>query len=80
VKPRAFHPEAKQEYTQAAEHYAAIAPELGGRFYDKMEPLIGQVRRKPETVLQHQSTGQARLARKFGSRSFERVSVLSESA
>ena len=47
MKPHAFHPEASQEYTQAAERYAGIAPELGGRFYDEIERLIGQVRRQP---------------------------------
>jgi hypothetical protein len=40
VKPYAFHPAAEVEYTQAAEYYGSIAPELGVRFYDEIERLI----------------------------------------
>jgi hypothetical protein len=40
VKPHRFHPEADAEYAEAAEYYAAIQPELGGRFYDEIEDLI----------------------------------------
>jgi plasmid stabilization system protein ParE len=48
VTPHAFHPEAAQEYADAARHYARIGPELGGRFYDEMERLIGDIRRNPD--------------------------------
>lgn len=48
MKPHAFHPEAGEEYTRVAEHYAAIAPELGKRFYDEIERLIIEIRRQPE--------------------------------
>ena len=65
MKPHAFHPEASQEYTQAAEYYAAIAPELGGRFYDEIERLIGQVRRQPERFLRVSPSARRALARKF---------------
>ena len=65
MKPYAFHPEASQDYTQAAERYAAIAPELGGRFYDEIERLIGQVRRQPERFLRVSPLARRALARKF---------------
>jgi plasmid stabilization system protein ParE len=48
VKPHAFHPEAAEEYTQAARYYARIDPNLGGRFYDEIEGLIVDIRRQPE--------------------------------
>jgi plasmid stabilization system protein ParE len=47
VKPRAFHPEADEEYAEAAEYYARIRPELGRRFYDQIEGLILDIRRQP---------------------------------
>ena len=40
MKSHLFHPEADEEYAEAAAHYAAIRPELGGRFYDEIERLI----------------------------------------
>jgi len=48
VKPHAFHPEAAAEYADAANSYARIHPELGGRFYDEMERLIQDIRREPQ--------------------------------
>ena len=48
MKPHAFHPAADEEYTQAAEHYADINPELGRRFYDQVERLIRDIRRHPQ--------------------------------
>jgi len=47
MKPHGFHREAREEYIQAAEHYAKISPELGGRFYDEIERLISEVCRAP---------------------------------
>jgi len=44
VKPHAFHPEADAEYAEAAQHYAQIQPDLGGRFYDEIEAAIGAAR------------------------------------
>jgi len=35
-----FHPQASQEYAQAAEYFMTIAPELSRRFYDEIERLI----------------------------------------
>ena len=37
MKPHAFHPEADAEYAEAAQYYAAMRPELGGRFHDEIE-------------------------------------------
>jgi hypothetical protein len=45
VKNYAFHPEADEEYSQAAEYYLGITSELGGRFYDQIEQLILDIRR-----------------------------------
>jgi toxin ParE1/3/4 len=45
VKPHAFHPQAAEEYANAAEFYARISPELATRFYDEIERLIEDVRR-----------------------------------
>lgn len=39
MKGHTFHPEADEEYAEAAARYADIGPELGGRFYDKIERL-----------------------------------------
>ncbi len=47
MKPHGFHREAEEEYAKAAEDFAAINPELGGRFYDEMEHLIAEVCRWP---------------------------------
>jgi hypothetical protein len=48
VKPHYFHPAAAEEYTAAAQYYAKIHPELGGRFYDEIEGLIETVCRQPD--------------------------------
>ena len=47
MKPHAFHPAAGEEYAAAAEYYARIGPELGGRFYDESERLIRDIRSHP---------------------------------
>jgi hypothetical protein len=36
------------EYTSAAEYYAGIDPELGGRFYDEIERLIETFCKQPD--------------------------------
>ena len=46
MKPFAFHPEAGEEYTQAAQYYANIASDLGIRFSDEIERLILEVRQQ----------------------------------
>ena len=48
MKPHGFHREAREEYVQAAQDYAAVSPELGGRFYDEIERLIAEVCQWPE--------------------------------
>lgn len=48
MKPHAFHPEAADEYGEAAQYYTRISPELGGRFYDEIECLIEDIRRDPK--------------------------------
>jgi plasmid stabilization system protein ParE len=65
VKPYTFHPEAGGEYTQAAQHYAAIAPELGGRFYDEIERLIVEVRRQPDRFFRFSPPARRALSREF---------------
>ena len=42
MKPHAFHPEANEEYAEAAEYYANISPKLGARFHDEIEELIAE--------------------------------------
>lgn len=48
MKWHAFHPEAEEEYADAAVSYAGIEPELGARFYDEIERLIRDIRQNPE--------------------------------
>jgi hypothetical protein len=48
VKRHSFHPEAEQEYADAANYYFRINPELAGRFYDEIERLILEVRKQPD--------------------------------
>ena len=65
MKPHLFHPEASQEYTKAAEYYARIAPELGGRFYDEIERLIREVCQEPKRFLCFQPPARRALTREF---------------
>lgn len=48
MKPHGYHREALEEYATAAADYTTISPELGGRFYDEIERLIGEVCRAPQ--------------------------------
>ena len=48
MKPFDLHPEASEEFNEALRHYAAISPELGGRFYDEIERLIAEARTHPK--------------------------------
>ena len=65
MKPYTFHPAAGGEYVQAAEYYAAILPELGGRFYEEIERLIVQMRRQPDRFFRFSPPARRALARKF---------------
>ena len=58
MKRHRFHPEADEEYANAAAHYAAISSELGGRFYDEIERLIGQICAAPHRF--HKIDGEVR--------------------
>ncbi len=49
MKPAILHPEAREEYREAARYYAGILPELGGRFYDEIERLIAEACQSPGT-------------------------------
>ena len=42
-----FHRAARAEIRAAAEHYAAIHPGLGSKFYDAMDELVREVRTQP---------------------------------
>lgn len=53
MKPHGFHREALEEYAKAAEDYAKASPELGGRFYDEIERLIGEACRAPTLYRRH---------------------------
>jgi len=65
VKPHVFHPDAGEEYAQAIQYYAAVAPELGSRLYDEIERLILEVRRQPESFFLFSPPARRALARKF---------------
>lgn len=65
MKPYSFHPEASEEYAQAAEYYSAISPNLGGRFYSEIERIIGEVRRRPDRFFQFSPPARRALAHKF---------------
>ena len=65
MKPHLFHPEADKEYAEAAEHYAQISPELGGRFYDEIERLIAEVRERPRLFRAFEPPARRHLAADF---------------
>jgi toxin ParE1/3/4 len=48
VKKHVFHPEAEREYTEAANYYFKINPDLSVRFYDEIERLILEARTQPD--------------------------------
>lgn len=49
MKPAVLHPEARLELVEAAQHYAAILPELGQRFYVVIDQLIAEACASPGT-------------------------------
>jgi toxin ParE1/3/4 len=65
VKPHIFHPEADEEYVQAVQYYADINLELGSRFHDEMEWLIGEVRADPERFRKFDPPAQRHFSRDF---------------
>ncbi len=47
MKPFRFHRAALVEAKAAAEHYAAISPQLGQRFYDALDLMVREVCARP---------------------------------
>ena len=43
-----FHPEARNDFRNAAAHYAAVRPELGQRFYRHIDALIAEIVADPD--------------------------------
>ncbi len=65
MKSHALHPEADQEYAEAAQHYANISPELGGRFYDEIERLMAEAGERPKAFRQIRSPVRRHFTAKF---------------
>jgi toxin ParE1/3/4 len=49
LKPVTIHPEALEEFDQAAAHFSEIVPHLGRRFFAAIQRLINEVRQTPAT-------------------------------
>lgn len=64
MKPLRFHRAASEELKAAGRHYAAIHPELGGRFYEAIERLLQDIRTQPTLFRMFASPAR----RHFGSR------------
>ena len=47
MKPQKIHPEALEEYNQAAKSYTEIYPELGKRFHREIQRLLTEIQRSP---------------------------------
>jgi hypothetical protein len=48
VEPHAFHPEAAEEYAEAAAYYAEQGGRsLGGRFYDEIQRVVAEIKASP---------------------------------
>ncbi len=65
MKPHIFHPDAQTEYIEAARYYASIKPELGGRFYDEIERLIGNICKQPDRFFSFYPPTRRALSRRF---------------
>jgi plasmid stabilization system protein ParE len=65
VKPHVLHPEANQEYAEAAQHFAGVDPELGGRFYDAIEQLIAEACERPKMFRQVHPPVRRQFTREF---------------
>ena len=65
MKPHALHPEADEEYAEAAQHFADISPELGGRFYDEIERLIAEASKRPKLFRQIRPPVRRHFTREF---------------
>ncbi len=65
MKRHVFHPEAAEEYVEAARYYNAITPDLARGFHDEIERLIQQVCRQPDRFFRFSPTARRALARRF---------------
>lgn len=65
MKPHVFHPEADAEYAAAAGYYAECAADLGGRFYDEIERVIGEIVNAPHRFRLYDPPARRHLARDF---------------
>ena len=66
MKPHAFHPEADEEYAEAAAYYAEQGgPDLGGRFYDEIERVIAEIAAAPHRFRRYDPPARRNLARDF---------------
>ena len=65
MKPHRFHPEANEEYAQAAAYYAKVSPGLGGRFYDEIERAIAAVCAAPGRFRRIDAEARRHLAEDF---------------
>lgn len=50
MKPYRFHRQADEEFTAAAQYYAAISPALGQRFYITIHELLDEICASPTGV------------------------------
>ena len=65
MKLHRFHRRADAEYAEAAQYYAGISTELGGRFYDEIERLIAEIRADPGRFRKFASPARRHFSRVF---------------
>jgi plasmid stabilization system protein ParE len=66
VKPHAFHPEADEEFSEAAAYYVGQGGlNLGGRFYDEIERVIAEIAAAPHRLRRYDPPARRNLARDF---------------
>lgn len=65
MKPHSFHREAREEYAEAAKHYAGIDPALGQRFYDVIDGLITDACKSPGTFRYIRKPARRHFTREF---------------
>lgn len=65
MKDYKLHPEADDEYVDAAKYYSQINAELGGRFYDEIEALISDIRRYPLRYPIYDAPARRHFSRRF---------------
>lgn len=65
MKPHVFHPEADAEYADAAQYNAECGEDLGGRFYDEIERVIGEIVDAPHRFRLYDPPVRRYLARDF---------------